>query len=1667
VVGYFNHQEHETQSRRRSVPTPAQLLEQELVDERGRSSDGCVFRLLFGKALTAPAAHVLRSWYWLCRWRHADGDVAVRWREDLVDVLERRLQRGQPPRAVELAALAWPLFAERGAPFFDALLDATADRASKLLNLDSKRLRLFETWRAQFLDRTSSEPVLDLLLYFVRMRATVRIDATPGIASFHPKIYVVERRAHEGHGEDAIVVTGSGNWSPGAFGRTPTDRANVEVATVHRVGPLSPDAWAGNADDSTPALGLGSALVATAAHLFAAGKPLASWDDPQAASPEELDDCLRLPETALPPEPEPPPAATPSKDPVAPILRSLIERTLGLGDITSYAQYERVFGGDAGLWGGRRPSRYQLDGALRLLAILEGAPALGPGEIARPPERGAFLTDEPGLGKTLIAQIVVATLASERLRTVHLGRRPDVPLRISVIAPARIAGREGRAEGAATGWHSASAEIRHAVRQALTELRTTTRDYVALDPAKLTEFIDARVLSTTSFGRHVETSDGSVAGDVIDDWLHVARSEIVVIDESHNFRNGQAAATRAIRFLLTLPVPGEAWPMAAGAPTEDHGEKAAAEAAADGRRPLSRKVLCLSATPFNNRLEDFITQVAHFARYQAWCLPEPTQGELFSGLRAALAAWCDLELPDSKRRDTFESLVRGVARHLASGRRLDDDEIKAEARERREKSRRRPEDEGPLYDWARPYDDLRRSFAQVSEWLQDYIQGDSNPEDESDARARVDALLARLVVQRSRRRILGMMKREGTLANSFRAPDLPRHPLAIGVDADGGTPTFEAKVLAKLYDLLPAAAGAAPQQERVETDDDRLNLFSYEIGVRRGREESRTGGTDETAIRNAVGFQAAGLIKRLQSSPYAFLRTLARGPLRRALFELAVVEAAAVEGKSHEGDLASRIREAGQAAAAFGKRISRQWGSRGEAIAGLLGGVWEPTSPQFLRNLVGVTASDQRARFDLALARTRAALEGGGGKRRARPGEGALWLDLLLADLRASRSKLWTDIEVALGWILEEGDEGESDALLDSIYRHLEDRHVGLPMDQLRAVIDRGDAYVGPVARWLRARLVADRRAGWLLGLLVVLAAMDLENVKRPKAERLGPGGTKILIFTEYADTQSYLLALAAGLRRTASDPSSRRLHDTLLGHVAMVAMTLQEQAERIAASGSHARSFRSPVDADWTLAWEKRARGEPQLMRAAIEHACAALGWASSAGAGLLDEEGHPDDTSDVEPIEGDDDAPSPPLSDDPVLDGFSPWYQISPDPDRPEAAAQVRGRMHAALRRPVRTLLATEILAEGVNLQECGIVAHYDLPWNPTRLIQRNGRVDRRLDPRFEDLEGRLAVCEALNLDTAAAEAYDPPTQIFHFTVLPIEPAFGDSSVDPPAERVRRVLTRKLKSIRVLFGLASWPVVLRAADAQRVLTGELEFETPGFRRRERLFEQWRRLADRGAQLSPDEPGGTLVVNADGAWFESLAAESAGSTATGWNHVRAAIVQTSPRGRPVHSAVDWQVAMRSQTADGAPVTTISGSLLMDGDMVGWDYRQRRHGDVPRWSFMPTTLSLRDGTELPNKSSVLSAVDDEGRARIPTSPTSFAEDILSVAIDAVIDAPGSAVYHATATPPLPQFEPEATAWLRWYLARPFLSAKLNQREDDDVLAADPPAGRWNLWVVRT
>lgn len=62
---------------------------------------------------------------------------------------------------------------------------------------------------------------------------------------------------------------------------------------------------------------------------------------------------------------------------------------------------------------------------------------------------------------------------------------------------------------------------------------------------------------------------------------------------------------------------------------------------------------------------------------------------------------------------------------------------------------------------------------------------------------------------------------------------------------------------------------------------------------------------------------------------------------------------------------------------------------------------------------------------------------------------------------------------------------------------------------------------------------------------------------------------------------------------------------------------------------------------------------------------------------------------------------------------------------------APRANGVREPPARERVDILIATDVLSEGLNLQDARHVVSYDLPWNPVRLIQRAGRIDRLGSP------------------------------------------------------------------------------------------------------------------------------------------------------------------------------------------------------------------------------------------------------------------------------------------------------------------------------------------------
>lgn len=75
-------------------------------------------------------------------------------------------------------------------------------------------------------------------------------------------------------------------------------------------------------------------------------------------------------------------------------------------------------------------------------------------------------------------------------------------------------------------------------------------------------------------------------------------------------------------------------------------------------------------------------------------------------------------------------------------------------------------------------------------------------------------------------------------------------------------------------------------------------------------------------------------------------------------------------------------------------------------------------------------------------------------------------------------------------------------------------------------------------------------------------------------------------------------------------------------------------------------------------------------------------------------------------------------------ILQRFAPYYNGTNS-----ATLREQGKQE------IRVLISTDVLSEGLNLQDASRMMNYDIHWNPVRLMQRIGRVDRRMNPTIEE--------------------------------------------------------------------------------------------------------------------------------------------------------------------------------------------------------------------------------------------------------------------------------------------------------------------------------------------
>lgn len=156
---------------------------------------------------------------------------------------------------------------------------------------------------------------------------------------------------------------------------------------------------------------------------------------------------------------------------------------------------------------------------------------------------------------------------------------------------------------------------------------------------------------------------------------------------------------------------------------------------------------------------------------------------------------------------------------------------------------------------------------------------------------------------------------------------------------------------------------------------------------------------------------------------------------------------------------------------------------------------------------------------------------------------------------------------------------------------------------------------------------------------------------------------------------------------------------------------------------------------------------------------------------------------------------------------------------------------------------LVTTDILAEGVNLQQAAFVIHYDLPWNPQLLAQRLGRIDRlgslhqhvtcfTILPDI-GLDLVLGLMDRLMAKTRiAAASVGTPSELF--PGAPVEPRDFTDMVEHLGQPTRRQGNLPLEELqRVWLGQAlRRPYLHDALESLPLWAGAIHphtFDTPG----------------------------------------------------------------------------------------------------------------------------------------------------------------------------------------------------------------------------------------------
>jgi len=167
-------------------------------------------------------------------------------------------------------------------------------------------------------------------------------------------------------------------------------------------------------------------------------------------------------------------------------------------------------------------------------------------------------------------------------------------------------------------------------------------------------------------------------------------------------------------------------------------------------------------------------------------------------------------------------------------------------------------------------------------------------------------------------------------------------------------------------------------------------------------------------------------------------------------------------------------------------------------------------------------------------------------------------------------------------------------------------------------------------------------------------------------------------------------------------------------------------------------------------------------------------------------------------------------------------------------------RKRVQEAFAKDARILISTDAGGEGLNLQFCHVVINYDIPWNPMRLEQRIGRVDRigqahavravnfvfegSVEHRVREvLEQKLAIIlEEFGIDKTG-DVLDSAQAGRMFDEMYVEAILNPDKVDDSIESVIARLQEQAREARTTASVLGATEDLEPGEAQRLLTHPL----------------------------------------------------------------------------------------------------------------------------------------------------------------------------------------------------------------------------------------------------